>query len=221
MNRENENNRNLTPDEKARSLRFEKAKNDLLQKGYAEKDLTVGLVHANIMAIVLGLPIILCLAAAFFLCNKGILSEISLSPDLPALIKLTLFFVAFFILAAVHELIHGVTWSIFAKKHWRSISFGFIAKYMTPYCSCSEALNKAQYITGVLMPTLLLGVVPAVISIINGSIWLFAMGAVMILVGGGDLTILLKLIQFKAGNEDTLYMDHPYQAGVVAFVKQN
>lgn len=69
------------------------------------------------------------------------------------------------------------------------------------------------------MPTIILGIIPAAIAIFNGSVTLFAIGAIMTLAGGGDLTIIMKLIMFKTRGKEVVYMDHPYQAGLVAFVK--
>lgn len=69
------------------------------------------------------------------------------------------------------------------------------------------------------MPTIVLGIIPAVIASFNGSAMLFAIGAIMILAGGGDLTIIMKLVMFRTQNKEVVYMDHPYQAGLVAFVK--
>lgn len=218
MNREQERARELSPAEKARSAEFEKAKRGLEEKGYEAKDLTVGLVYANIMAIVLTFPIILCFGALFVICNSGRLSDM-LSPDGSTLIFFLIFMAAYLALIVAHELIHGLTWALFAEKHWKSISFGYIAKYMTPYCTCRDPLKKGQYIIGALAPTIVLGVIPAAAGAVAGSVWLLAMGAIMILSGGGDLTIILGLVRFRDKGKEVLYMDHPYQAGLVAFVK--
>ena len=219
MNRDKERNRKLSEAEKKRSDNFEKLKRELTEDGYEGKDLTVGLVYANIMAFVLALPIIIPLGVLFYFCNAEEFSVFGIMTEETTAIRLIVFLGVFFLLTAVHELLHGVTWAMFTDKGWKSISFGFIAKYMTPYCTCDEALKKGQYITGGLMPTIILGLIPAIISIITGTIIMFAIGAVMILAGGGDLTIVLKMIMFKAKCEEVLYIDHPYQAGLVAFVK--
>lgn len=60
-------------------------------------------------------------------------------------------------LTVVHELIHGITWGIFAEKHFQSINFGVIWKMLTLYCHCSVPLKKWQYVLGAAMPTLVLG----------------------------------------------------------------
>ena len=122
---------------------------------------------------------------------------------------------------ALPILIHGLFWAIYAKNHLKSIEFGFMISSLTPYCCCKDMLTKSQYIVGGIMPTVLLGIVPAVISIFTGSLFWFIMGELMILAGGGDLTILLKLLRYKSKKEEILYMDHPYECGLVVFEREN
>lgn len=219
MSREKENNRELSPAEKERTINFEKLKKELADKGYEERDLTIGVVYANVMALVLAAPIILCFAILFNCCNTNITSAYSTLMSENAILWILAVVAAFAVLIVVHELIHGITWSLFATKRWKSISFGYIAKYMTPYCTCNEALKKWQYIIGSLMPTIILGIIPMVISVGTGSVVMFIIGTCMILSGGGDLTISLKLAMFKTHGKDVICIDHPYQVGLVAFVR--
>lgn len=204
--------RKLSKAEEKRKKLYEDKKNKLLAQGYEEKDLTIGIAYANIMAIVLGMPIIIFLLIIFIYKNQN--GEIKFS-----LIGSFGFLVIFFVLVALHELIHGLFWAIYANNHLKSIEFGFIKSSLTPYCCCKDMLTKVQYIIGGIMPTILLGILPAVISIFTGSIFWFAMGEIMILSGGGDMTILLKLLRYKSNKKDVLYMDHPYECGLVVFEK--
>lgn len=210
MKNQKEENRVLSKAEQIRKDKFDDIKSRLEAQGYQQFDLTIGLVYANGMAFVLGLPIIALLGVGFLWANE------TLSVNFHGIGAL-LFFLVFFLLIVAHELIHGLFWSIFAKKHWKSISFGFIAQYLTPYCTCNEPLRKYEYIIGALMPTVLLGILPAIISTFTGSVPLFLMGAVMIISGGGDLTILLKLLCYKSKSDDTIFIDHPYKAGLIVF----
>lgn len=41
----------------------------------------------------------------------------------------------------------------------------------------------------------------------------------MILSGGGDFTIVLKLLRHKFSGQEVVFIDHPYKAGVTAFEK--
>lgn len=207
-----ERQRKLTKSEQQRKEKFQVVKEELESNGYVSHNLTIGLVYANVMAIVLGMPIALLLTAWFFI--KHPVSSILLQID-----KVFLAFVLLVLLIVIHELIHGIFWGIFAKNHWKSISFGFILQYLTPYCSCSQPLNKVEYIIGAIMPTILLGIFPSIISIFIGSALTFIIGIVMIFAGGGDLAIIFKLLRFQNRAEDILYLDHPYQAVLVAFTK--
>ena len=210
--REKENQRILTPTEQKRKIVFEQRKEYMQAEGYVVHDLTIGLKKANVMALVLGFPIAFVLCIAFFMCNPRNAFSFGVQ-------EVLYFVVSFIVLIVVHELIHGLTWAIFAPHHWKNIEFGLIKEYWTPYCTCSEPLKKYQYIIGAGMPTILVGIVPAIIGMFLGSYWIFLTGICMIFGGGGDLTIILELLRYRSTAKDTVYLDHPYQAGVVAFEK--
>ena len=195
-------NRKLSKSEQKRKKLYEEKKKELLAQGYEEKDLTIGVVYANIMAFVLGLPIIILLLILFIYKNQSGIYTFSIYGPV-------VFLIVFAVLVVVHELIHGLFWAIYAKNHLKSIEFGFMISSLTPYCCCKDMLTKSQYIVGGIM------------SIFTGSLFWFIMGELMILAGGGDLTILLKLLRYKSKKEEILYMDHPYECGLVVFEREN
>ncbi len=216
LSKDAENKRRLSKAEEKRRTVFEMKKKEFLSQGWHTADLTVGMVYANVMAILLGLPIILFLLILYLL-------RLFYGPESAAAswrgADFVLIFLFCLLLIFVHELIHGITWAVFAKKGRKAISFGFIPQYLTPYCTCNEPLKKGEYITGALMPALLLGFLPAAGAIVTGSAVLFCISAVMIFAGGGDLTIVLKLLRYKTESSEALYLDHPYQAGLVVFLR--
>jgi hypothetical protein len=55
----------------------------------------------------------------------------------------------------LHEL-HGITWAKYTKDGFKSIRFGVLWKFLTPYCHCKEPLVK-HYIIGGIMPAIVLG----------------------------------------------------------------
>ena len=207
-----EKNRKLTEAEKRRLAHFEQVKETLIQDGYTVKELTIGIVKANVYAILMVLPLCLFTVIPFILVNRGKLYFAG-NP----LITSVLFVITLVVLVVVHELIHGLTWSIFAEDHFKSIEFGFMKEYATPYCTCTVPLKKGAYIAGALMPLIILGIMPAVIAIFTGSFFLLAIGFVMIMAAGGDIMIVLKLLGYKSGAADVLIYDHPTQAGSVIF----
>ena len=207
-----EKNRKLTEAEKRRLAHFEQVKETLIQDGYTVKELTIGIVKANVYAILMALPLCLVTVIPFILVNRG-----KLYFEGNPLITSVLFVITLVVLVVVHELIHGLTWSIFAQDHFKSIEFGFMKEYATPYCTCTVPLKKGAYIAGALMPLIILGIMPAVIAIFTGSFFLLAIGFVMIMAAGGDIMIVLKLLGYKSGAADVLIYDHPTQAGSVIF----
>lgn len=205
--------RKLTKEEELRKENFEKSSGELESKGYKASKLTVSALYANIMGLVVTAPIILLLYIWFEFAN----GESTESIDTATLIFSLLIPVIIIILIVVHELIHGACGAIFAKNHWKAISFGFIVKYLTPYCSCNEALTKIQYVIFSMTPTIIIGIIPTIIAVLTASVPLFFIGAIMILSGGGDVLITIKILSTKTSSKDTLYFDHPYEIGVATF----
>jgi len=200
--------RKLSKAELKRKEAFEKLTEQLTADGYKTKLLTVTVAEANIYAVVAALPFIFPLIVLYFVVGN----ELSIES-----LTFLLAYIIFIIMIVVHELIHGITWACFAKDGWKSISFGFVVEYLTPYCSCNQPMKKAQIIIGALMPTLILGFLPGVIAIVIGSPLLLIVAVLMILGGGGDLLIIFKLLRYKSDAKDVLFIDHPYEVGTAVF----
>lgn len=207
------NERVLTEAEQRRLERYKIKSEELEREGYTKTDLTISVVKANIGALY-GLIMTVPFIAIYVLRYDGAdfgRSRISASSGLTVLALLLL-------LTVVHELIHGVTWSRFTKKGFKDIEFGVIWKYLTPYCTCSQPLTKWEYITGALMPGLLLGIVPCIIGCIAADILFLAAGVLMTIAAGGDI-LIAKMILGNKASKKALYLDHPTEIGLVVFQK--
>lgn len=108
-----------------------------------------------------------------------------------------------------HELIHGLTWAVFAPSHWRSISFGVMWKTLTPYCHCDAPLRRRAYLWGALMPCVVVGIIPAVVSLCNGSLAWLAWGVFFIGAAAGDIWMSWLLLKERPG---CMVLDHPSEA---------
>lgn len=202
--------RKLSPAELKRKEAYERLCQEMEQAGYRKRELTVGVLAANTLSLLLSLPFAIAITVIYFLVNpQG-------SFQLSSLWWLV-FFPVFFLLTAVHEFIHGLTWSRFCSKGFGSIAFGVIWKALTPYCSCSEPLTKGQYILGGAMPTLVLGLALSVSAVALARPFLLVLAVTMVLAGGGDMLIIAKLLCYRPKCRDTLYYDHPYECGLTAF----
>ncbi len=209
---EKEKSRELSPAEERRLRRFEELSDTLIGQGYRRVELTVSIVKANVFAVVLLIPLLIVGLGLFFLLNY------SMSGGLGRMNPI-LFLVLLFALIVVHELIHGLSWSLFAEHHWKDIEFGFMKQYLTPYCTCGVPLGKGEYIFGALMPLILLGILPMIAGILWGSFGLLLLGIIMADSAAGDILIVWKILRYRSDAETIVYIDHPTQAGGVIFEK--
>ena len=90
----------------------------------------------------------------------------------------------------VHELIHAVTWSAFARRPLGSIRFGIQWRSLAPYAHPREPMPVGPYRAGAVMPALLMGLLPGAAAIATGAPLLMAWSLVFTLAAGGDLVVL-------------------------------
>ncbi len=209
---EAEKSRTLSPAEERRLQAFEALSGSMVGQGFRRVELTVSIVKANVFAVVLLIPLLLGGIGLFLLKNREM-------RGFSGGLGMILFTVALFALIVVHELIHGLSWAIFAEHHWKDIEFGFMKQYLTPYCTCCVPLSKGQYVFGALMPLIVLGILPMLAGILTGSFSVLLMGIIMADAAAGDILIVWKILRYRSGAENIVYMDHPTQAGGVIFEK--
>lgn len=208
------NERKLTPAEQKRKEQFALICEEMERQGYRKTDLTIGVVKANLLALIVMLPFAV-LSGAVVLSRVSFLSMAELMSPFDFL----LFLLVMLLLTAVHEGIHALTWAMFGKDYWKSIRFGVIWKALTPYCTCLRPAKRGQYILGAAMPTLVLGIGLTAAAALTGVYWVFILALAMIFGGGGDFTIILKILLHRQCGKEAVYYDHPYECGVVVFEK--
>lgn len=118
----------------------------------------------------------------------------------------------------VHELIHGLTWAMYAKTGFKSISFGVMWKMLTPYCQCSEPLKVSHYSIGALMPLIVLGILPSIAAICLKSLFWLTMGVIFIAAAAGDIMVVWRL---RKENPENMVLDHPSEAGYLVYEEES
>lgn len=204
--------RKLTKKELKRKDYFEQLSSEMQQRGYKIKNIIISIRKVNHLGPLSMLPFMALTFWGYYNVNGFDLEGISLGFAVAA-------FLLILCLTILHELIHGITFGIFAKNHFHSIDFGIIWSSFTPYCNCSEPLRKWQYLLGVAMPTLVLGGAVAVVAVITNQLLLLFLAESMILSGGGDFLITLKILLYRTDKKESVYYDHPYECGFVVFEK--
>lgn len=184
---------------------------------YVKEKKTISLISANIFALILLIVVgLLYLIPYYLIWLRGMgLRELFVSFSENHSLTVTLLLFPIIILGIVfHELIHGVLWATYAKNGFRSIKFGIMWEMLTPYCHCKEPLTVRQYILGAIMPCIILGIIPAVISLFFGSFYLFLFGLFFTAAAAGDIMVIKML---SNEDKDSYVLDHPSEAGYYIF----
>jgi hypothetical protein len=111
--------------------------------------------------------------------------------------------------AIVHEFIHGIVMLVFTKKI-KSVKIGFRLEILLPYAHCKEPLTVFQMLIVVLAPWIVLGLIPFIISLGNGSVILWFVGVSMTILSVGDFiytALLYRLSRYY------LVLDHDSKIG--------
>lgn len=112
-----------------------------------------------------------------------------------------------------HELLHGLTWQWLSGEH-DSVEYGLKWKTLTPYTHITRPISMEAYATGTIMPALILGILPTMMALIEGSSALLMFGLIFTWSASGDGIVLWRLRHIEA---DTLVEDHPTNAGVYVY----
>lgn len=131
--------------------------------------------------------------------------------EIHALINLKII-VLLFLGIAVHEFLHGFTWMILLSKGFKTIKFGFNPHSLSPYTHCKEPMAVWKYRLGGLMPGLIMGIIPVILSFIFNSTALNFIGFLFMWAAGGDFISLFMLRKLA---RQTMVLDHPDEMGFI------
>lgn len=120
-------------------------------------------------------------------------------------------FILLFLGIAIHELLHALTWMFLQKEGFINIKFGFNWQSLTPYTHYEKPMLVWKYRLGGIMPGLLMGFLPVIISYIIENASLNFVGFLFVWAATGDI-ISLWLIR-KLGSKQKV-QDHPEELGV-------
>jgi hypothetical protein len=88
----------------------------------------------------------------------------------------------------LHEMIHGIYWS-----KYTDVKIGVILKSIFRFSYCNEPIKMGHYINGLIMPSIILGIIPLIIGMIFGSIFVYGFGLIFIIAGVDDFYIIYQL----------------------------
>jgi hypothetical protein len=116
------------------------------------------------------------------------------------------------LLSTIIYMVTHVIGFIIVGARSRDIKFTIIWKELNPVISCNKALSLYAYRFALLLPVMILGVLPVVVSILLGLEWLLLFGALILVASAGDVMVLLLTARLQPS---TRVLDHPTQPGFI------
>lgn len=115
----------------------------------------------------------------------------------------------FIIYLSIHEICHGLGFSLFAKNK-KNIKYGVVAEKGIFYALCQEEINRTGILISLMFPILILTVIPLIINIfINNPTILFL--AMSNLIGAiGDIFLIILVLKLP---KDITYIDFDNNIG--------
>ena len=196
----------LTKAEQRRVEEMRRITDEMTAQNYVRKDLTISAIMANVVMIIIFIILAIVGFVGYYLVNHGF-NSIKFNP--------VLLWVLLILLIAGHELIHGLTWSLFTPDGFKNIAFGI--NTCVAYCNCNKPLKKSQYILGAVMPLITLGIIPMIVGIVIGNFLVLLIGILMSAAAAGDIMIIHKILTYKSNASEIIYMDHPTEPGGIIF----
>ena len=197
--------------------------NKFIEENYAKEEVKINAIWANVFAfIVLAIAVVLFGIPFFMIWLRNVPMIRIYDTAISVQTRLINFAIGMLVLILgfiAHELIHGLFFALFAENRFKSIKFGILppSKLFSPYCHCKEKLRINHYRIGAIMPLVILGIVPAVISIIIGNLLLLFFGILFTMVAAGDILMFIKLMKEK---KETWIYDNPTDIGFDVYRKQ-
>jgi hypothetical protein len=117
----------------------------------------------------------------------------------------------------LHELIHAYTWKWLAGLSRDQLKLGIQWKTLTPYAHSKVPMALVPYRWGAVMPLLLLGVLPYMVSLATGNGLLAIFSVIFMSAAAGDMLILWMLRKVPP---ESMVEDHPTAAGCYVYEYQ-
>lgn len=114
-----------------------------------------------------------------------------------------------------HELLHGIGFRYICGASWKNIRYGFIKKYLTPYCTCKDLVTERNRFIGViLLPTIILGIVTAIITYYSNNLFWTIVWGYVFSGGAGDIYMAYDIFKYPKIYK---FMDHPSELGYIVY----
>ncbi|MDR2292830.1 MAG: DUF3267 domain-containing protein [Prevotellaceae bacterium] len=157
-------------------------------------------------------------AAVITILFKNIWRINTLSLNILSLNERILFLLLIIVGVIIHELIHGIFAAIFSSNRFKNIKFGFSIRSFVAYCNINEIMKVKYFKVIAIMPFIILGILPIIISLFFGCKTLFDFGILLSIGSIGDLIMFNWLCKEK-NNYWVKESDNAKKLEIVVFEK--
>ena len=168
------------------------------------EDRSVSTGRANVWAILALGPLVIVLTMAFVMVHGW--GSIVSAGDTSPLVLLGALIVGI----VLHEVLHALAWKAAGGMPWSDVQLGFQWKTLTPYAHSRVPMTARAYRIGAATPGVVLGLAPAIASLVTSDGFWLLFGVLFTIAAGGDALILWLL---RGVPPMRLVQDHPTRAG--------
>lgn len=95
---------------------------------------------------------------------------------------------------ALHELLHGIGFSIFKEVKHKNIKYGIALEKGVFYCMCQQKISKCNILTSLMFPLTFIGIITLVIGLLIRNITLVLLSIVNISGAIGDIAMFISIL---------------------------
>lgn len=114
-------------------------------------------------------------------------------------------FLGVFVWMVLHEILHGIGFSLFSEVDRKNIVFGMALEKSVFYCMCKQVISKKVILTSLVFPVFFIGIVTLLVGMIMNCYLLVFLSIVNITGSIGDIVMIIYFL--RVGNVRYLDLD--------------
>ncbi len=152
----------------------------------------------------LNMIILNILAILLFIFVSGIVLLIEYHDSYSIHYSMITLFLVMFLWLVIHEILHGIGFSLFKEVDKRNITFGAALEKGVLYCMCKQNIHKKVILVSLAFPVTIIGVLTLIIGMWLNQFELVFLSILNIVSSIGDIVMIIYFL--KAPN-DIIYLD--------------
>lgn len=158
----------------------------------------------NYYTYTLNMTILNILAIILFIIIDSLVFIIERHDNYTITMPMTIFFILMFIWLIIHELLHGIAFSLFKEVNNKNITFGMFLEKGVFYCMCKQNIGKKVILTSLLFPITIIGFITLIIGMIINNYELVFLSILNIVSSIGDIVMTIYFLKCP---KDIIYLD--------------